>query len=103
MNLQDFLRSLTDIDGNVLGNGYAQEYFLRCSSADYFYEGKEVTLVHVEGGGEGGGEACYSVFRVGSKLFGVDYLYFSHQGFYLEDAELYEVQAIERLVTFYER
>lgn len=57
-------------------------------------------------GGEGQGDEYYLVFSVtfddgDVKLYRINGYYTSHDGGYL-DGDLYEVQAKQRLVTFYE-
>lgn len=56
-----------------------------------------------EGGGEGGAEDCYAVFKWKDKYYRVDYNYYSYHGYDNLDMEnIYEVFPQERTVTFYE-
>ena len=57
-----------------------------------------------EGGGEGGAEACYGVFRLGDKIYKGFYSYYSYEGDRYDDiAEgLVEVQPKVKTVTVYE-
>lgn len=48
----------------------------------------EVGYKHVEqdGGGEGGTEYCYTIFKMGNKLWRIEYRYYSYDGFNLDYA-----------------
>ncbi|WP_190822010.1 hypothetical protein [Saccharopolyspora pogona] len=65
-----------------------------------------VSVIETEGGGEGEGDHVHMVFRVvfddGSvRFFRIDGYYQSYDGTEI-DGDLFEVQPVERLVTFYE-
>ena len=63
----------------------------------------KVEVMEIEGGGEGGSQDCYTVFKVGeSQYFQVNYSYYSYDGFSTEYADIYEVVPREVLVTQYE-
>lgn len=57
-----------------------------------------------EGGGEGGSEYCYGVFKLGDKVYRAEYSYFSYNGHEYDDiAEtLREVKPVEKTITVYE-
>ena len=61
---------------------------------------------HIEqdGGGEGGSEYCYGVFKLKDKLYKAEYNYYSYDGYHYDDihSTLKEVHPIVRPVTFYE-
>ncbi len=59
-------------------------------------------VVEADTGGEGHGESCHYVFQVGDQLFRKDGYYASHYGTDW-DGSLYEVQAVERTATLYEK
>ena len=66
-------------------------------------ETKAIPLEWIEqDGGEGGGEYCYTVVKLGDKFLKIEYSYYSYNGYETDGAEVYEVEATERLVTFYE-
>lgn len=49
--------------------------------------GLEYTHLEQEGGGEGGGEYCYGVFKLNDTIYKADYSYFSHEGHCIDDIE----------------
>ncbi|BAV80821.1 hypothetical protein [Vibrio phage RYC] len=57
-----------------------------------------------EGGGEGGSEYCEGVFQLGDKYYQTSYSYYSHDGYYYDDAasSLKEVKPVQKMVTVYE-
>lgn len=59
-------------------------------------------LLEQEGGGEGGSEWCYSVFKLGGKIYKINYNYYSHQGFDFDYAEVKEVKPVKKTVVVYE-
>lgn len=67
--------------------------------AEYDYEHLEQ-----DGGGEGGSEYCYGVFRFGGKIYMTSWSYFSHHGYEYDYVEgnLKEVQAKQKTITVYE-
>lgn len=67
--------------------------------AKYDYEHLEQ-----EGGGEGGSEFCYGVFRLGDKFYRAEYSYYSHHGCDYDGIEhtLKEVKPTQKYVTVYE-
>ena len=57
-----------------------------------------------EGGGEGGSEYCYGVFRLGIEIYKAEYSYYSHNGCeydYILDT-LQEVKPVQKTITVYE-
>lgn len=71
-----------------------------------FYENPHkkygVEFIEQEGGGEGGGEYCYTVFKIKDTLYKVEYSYYSHEGFNFDYMDFKEVKPVQRMVTFYE-
>lgn len=61
-----------------------------------------VEWIEQDGGYEGGGEYCYTIFRVHNQYYKVSFSYYSHHGFEFDYANAYEVEAVERMATFYE-
>ena len=59
-------------------------------------------MKHIEqdGGGEGGGEHCETVVQAGDKYYKIVYSYYSYDGYNYDDADVYEVTPVQRLVTF---
>lgn len=57
-----------------------------------------------EGGGEGGAEYCYGVFKLNDKIFKVEYSYYSHYGHEFNGIKdtLREVRPVEKTITVYE-
>jgi hypothetical protein len=66
---------------------------------DYGFEHMEQ-----EGGGEGGSEYCWAVFRFKNKLYKTEYSYYSYDGHYYNDIleTLREVVPTQKMVTVYE-
>lgn len=62
----------------------------------------EFKRLEQEGGCEGGGEYCYCVFQWRGKIYKLDYAYYSHHGTDFDDATMYEVEPIQKMVTVYE-
>lgn len=69
--------------------------------------GKGLSYEHVEDqtGGEGEGEYCYGVFKLGEQHFQVEWSYYSHHGWDYDDIEytFHEVKPVQKLVTMFER
>lgn len=57
-----------------------------------------------EGGGEGGAENCYGVFKLKGKIYKSEYGYRSYVGYYYDDIleDLREVQPVQKTITVYE-
>lgn len=54
-----------------------------------------------EGGGEGGAEYCFTVFKWKDKIYKITYSYASYEGYDFDYSEVYEVQPKEKLITVY--
>jgi len=57
-----------------------------------------------EGGGEGGAEYCYGVFKLHDKIYRAEYCYYSYDGHNYEEIldTLREVKPVEKTITVYE-
>jgi hypothetical protein len=57
-----------------------------------------------EGGGEGGSEYCYGVFKLKGKEYRAEWSYYSHHGYDYDDIEstLKEVKPVEKTITVWE-
>ena len=78
------------------------EFLLGFQEGDYVMNGVDMKHIEQEGGGEGGGEHCETVVQAGDAYYKIVYSYYSYDGYNYEDADVYEVVPVERLVTFYE-
>lgn len=78
------------------------EFLLDFEDGDYVINGVDMKHIEKNGGGEGGGEHCETVVQAGDKYYKIVYSYYSYDGYNYEDADVYEVVPVERLVTFYE-
>lgn len=78
------------------------EFLMGFEEGDYVKDGINLKHLEQDGGGEGGGEYCYTVVQFGDKHYKITYSYYSHDGFDYSYADVYEVTPVERLVTFYE-
>lgn len=78
------------------------EFLLGFEDGDYVMDGVDMKHIEQDGGGEGGGEHCETVVQAGYKYYKIVYSYYSYDGYNYEDADVYEVVPVERLVTFYE-
>lgn len=73
-----------------------------------FVAGAKIDEVYREGGGEGGAEQCFRVYSLTYPDGMVEYvemsfLYYSHEGYLFDYAEIYEVEPREVVVTQYFR
>lgn len=57
-----------------------------------------------EGGGEGGSEYCFGVFKLNGKIYRAEYSYYSHEGHHYDNIveTLREVKPVEKTITVYE-
>jgi hypothetical protein len=57
-----------------------------------------------DGGGEGGSEYCYGIFKLKGKIYKAEYSYYSHHGHDYDEIldTLKEVTPKEKLITVYE-
>ena len=78
------------------------EFLLGFEDGDYVVDGVDMKHISQDGGGEGGGEHCETVVKIGTTCYKIVYSYYSYDGYNYEDADVYEVVPVERLVTFYE-
>lgn len=78
------------------------EFLLGFQDGDYVKNGVDMKHIEQDGGGEGGGEHCETVVQAGDTYYKIVYSYYSYNGYNYEDADVYEVVPVERLVTFYE-
>ncbi len=78
-----------------------QEYKDKCKnlSEEFEYEHLEQ-----EGGGEGGSEYCYGVFKLKGKIYRAEYSYYSYEGNNYSGIEhnLKEVKPVQKTITVYE-
>lgn len=72
-----------------------------CDSLEEKYGYKHVVQ---EGGGEGGAEDCYGVFKLGGKTYKAEYSYYSYHGGAYDNIlkTLREVKPVEKTVIVYE-
>lgn len=69
------------------------------------YIKEELGFEHIEqdGGGERGGEYCFSVIKLQGEFYKLEYSYYSHDGFDIDDIwDWKEANKVDRTVTFYE-
>ncbi len=59
-------------------------------------------FVAQEGGGEGGAEYCFTVFKWKEQYYRIDYNYYSHHGYEFDCSEIYRVTPKEKTITVYE-
>lgn len=78
------------------------EFLLGFQDGDYMKDDVPVEFIKQDGGGEGGGEHCETVVKIGTTYYKIVYSYYSYDGYNYEGADVYEVVPVERLVTFYE-
>lgn len=78
------------------------EFLMGFEEGDYVLGGIDMKHIEQDGGGEGGGEHCETVVQAGEKYYKIVYSYYSYEGYDYDDADVYEVVPVERLVTFYE-
>lgn len=62
----------------------------------------DLQFIEQEGGGEGGGEYCYSVIKWKDTYYKVTYSYYSYEGFDFDYGDWQVVVPSERLITVYE-
>jgi len=74
------------------------------TTAKNIFERCNIKEVEREGGGEGGGEYCYSVYSIFDKFVRFEYSYYSYQGYDMDCAEatLRIVTPKEKTIIVYE-
>ncbi len=100
-NLGHFIYDLAD--GHIDKSGkYGGDYCSKETAANVLAQGYE--YIEGEGGGEGQGEYCYGVFKLGEKFYKAEWSYYSYNGCEIGGIEstLREVEPVEKLVTVYE-
>lgn len=89
--IEDIIDGLPDDKRNLID---AKEF------KNYLRENKIFEISQQEGGGEGGGEECYTVMKVGDRYFLFEYTYYSHHGFDIfESSKVVEVKPRQVEVT----
>ena len=112
-NLEEDIMSKVDLTvfqniANKCGESLDYTIFSLCEGDDWdIKEGlrdHEYEHLEQEGGGEGGGEYCYGVFKLDGKIYKAAYSYYSHYGYERDGitSTLKEVKPVEKLVTVYE-
>lgn len=87
----DYLETGSDWNGDTKKFNQLLEHF------DY-------KMMQCEGGGEGEGEYCHSVIRIGNKFFKAEWSYYSYNGcdFDYIESTIKEVFPHEKTITVYE-
>ena len=75
----------------------------KVESKGAFLEDTEYEHLECDGGGEGGSEYCYGVFKFKGKIYKADYSYYSFQGHEYDDIldSLREVTPVQQTITVY--
>lgn len=98
ISLEDFKNGLLRDDGDHCRDW---DYFIIHGERDYSFAGKPIEFIEKQGGGEGGGEYCYTVLKIGDAFYKIEYSYYSYNGY-----EFYEgfslVTPKEKTITVYE-
>lgn len=63
---------------------------------------KGLKWIEQDGGGEGGAESCYTVFKWKDNFYKITYNYYSFHGYDFDYSEIYRVTPVEKTVTVYE-
>lgn len=71
---------------------------------DNFEEEYGYEHIEQDGGGEGGGEYCYGIFRLKGKTYKAEYSYYSYHGHDYDSilSTLKEVKPVEKTITVWE-
>ena len=99
-------QSLTKSDVSNVFDSPEELVYLMCEG-DINYEDRcTLRYKHLEqeGGGEGGAEYCYGVFKLGDTIYKAEYTYYSHNGHeysYILDT-VREVKPVQKTITVYE-
>ena len=101
---------MDDLIFNLAG-GDISEFVSYRKSSEQYQKNKEAFKAEVgyehldqDGGGEGGAEYCYGVFKLQGKIYRAEYTYYSHEGYeYGGIADtLREVKPVQKTITVYE-
>lgn len=89
---------LTDKRKEERNTTYQQ--FINTNKDKYDYE-----WIEQDGGGEGGSEYCYGVFKLEGKFYKAEYSYYSYKGHDYDGISdtLVEVKPVEKTITVFER
>lgn len=104
MDYEELKEKVTEIWAEIDGShkeNYEFHDFLRDDNYG-IPKTNRVKYIEHDGGGEGGGEYCYTVIQLDGVFYKIEYNYQSYNGFDFDYAEAKEVVPIERMVTFYE-
>jgi len=103
-SLEDLVWSLCEGDFGenlVSWEGSYEDYKQKCNvlAEEFGYE-----HLDQEGGGEGGSEYCYGVFKLKGKVYRAEYSYYSYEGSDYSDilGTLKEVKPVQKTITVYE-
>jgi hypothetical protein len=91
-----------DFGENIVSwEGTYEDYKQKCNvlAEEFGYE-----HLDQEGGGEGGSEYCYGVFKLKGKVYRAEYSYYSYEGSDYSDilGTLKEVKPVQKTITVYE-
>lgn len=101
-------QSLTTPDGSNIADSPEQLVYLMCEGDIEYYKDlcNQLQYKHLEqeGGGEGGAEYCYGVFKLGDTIYKAEYQYYSHDGHEYYDIldTIQEVKPVQKTITVYE-
>jgi hypothetical protein len=94
---------------NTEGSLRLEEFIFMLCEDDMYFTGADLLKEKYEhldsdGGGEGGSEDCYGIFKLGDKIFKAYYTYYSYNGHEYENIvdTLREVTPVQKTVTVYE-
>jgi len=103
MSLEDVILHLAegDVSAFVSYNGTWDQYN---KDTKAFKDETGYEHLDQDGGGEGGAEYCYGVFKLQGKIYRAEYSYYSHNGYEYDGISdtLREVKPIQKTITVYE-
>lgn len=98
--------SLTKPDESNVFESPEEMVYLMCEGEFNYELSIKLQYEHLvqEGGGEGGAEYCYGVFKLGDTIYKAEYSYYSHSGHEYWDIlyTLQEVKPVQKTITVYE-
>lgn len=103
MSLDDVIFHLAEGDvSEFVSYGGSSEQYRKNKEA--FVEETGYEHLDQDGGGEGGAEYCYGVFKLQGKIYRAEYAYYSHQGHEYDciAETLREVKPVQKTITVYE-